>query len=193
MATLADRITDLAAAVRNKLNSMTTAINGKEAAISAGTTAQYWRGDKSWQTLNKSAVGLANVDNTADSAKPVSTAQQMALNAKLDSTAYIKGISGYCAGKPLDGETVLAGIAPYALTLSGANSSAKAGVVATASTVFTINKNGTQIGTITFAASGDTGTISITSTSVAAGDLITIVGPATADTSLSNIAFLLRA
>lgn len=47
-------------------------ISGKEPSISPGTTAQYWRGDKSWQTLNKSAVGLSNVDNTADVNKPVS-------------------------------------------------------------------------------------------------------------------------
>lgn len=38
---------------------------GLEPTISAGTTSQYWRGDKSWQTLNKSAVGLSNVENTA--------------------------------------------------------------------------------------------------------------------------------
>jgi hypothetical protein len=37
----------------------------KEPTITAGTTAQYWRGDKSWQTLDKTAVGLSNVENTA--------------------------------------------------------------------------------------------------------------------------------
>ena len=35
-----------------------------EPVISSGTTGQYWRGDKSWQTLDKTAVGLANVENT---------------------------------------------------------------------------------------------------------------------------------
>lgn len=30
--------------------------NGKENAITAGTTSQYWRGDKTWQTLNAGAV-----------------------------------------------------------------------------------------------------------------------------------------
>jgi hypothetical protein len=30
--------------------------NSKEPAITAGTTAQYWRGDKTWQTLNTSVV-----------------------------------------------------------------------------------------------------------------------------------------
>lgn len=36
--------------------------------------------------LAKADVGLANVDNTADSAKPISTAQQMALDAKAATT-----------------------------------------------------------------------------------------------------------
>lgn len=59
-----------------------TALNAKENAVAVGTIAQYYRGDKTWQTLDKSAVGLANADNTSDVNKPVSTAQQTALNAK---------------------------------------------------------------------------------------------------------------
>lgn len=43
----------------------TTALAGKEPTISAGTTSQYRRGDKSWQTLDKAAVGLSNVQNLA--------------------------------------------------------------------------------------------------------------------------------
>ena len=57
-------------------------IKAREGSITAGTTSQYWRGDKSWQTLDKNAVGLGNVDNTSDAHKPVSTAQQTALNLK---------------------------------------------------------------------------------------------------------------
>lgn len=47
-------------------------------------------------TLTKSDVGLANVDNTADSAKPVSTAQQTALNLKanLASPTFTGTVSG---------------------------------------------------------------------------------------------------
>lgn len=59
-----------------------TALNAKENTITAGTTAQYWRGDKTWQTLNSTAVGLGSVNNTSDAAKPVSTAQQAALDLK---------------------------------------------------------------------------------------------------------------
>lgn len=60
------------------------ALDGKEPTISAGTTAKYWRGDKTWQDLNKAAVGLGSADNTSDANKPVSTAQQAALDAKAD-------------------------------------------------------------------------------------------------------------
>jgi hypothetical protein len=46
--------------------------------------------------LTKSDVGLGNVDNTADTAKPVSTAQQTALNLKEDKSA--KGaVNGYAS------------------------------------------------------------------------------------------------
>jgi hypothetical protein len=50
--------------------------------ITAGTTSQYYRGDKVMATLDKSAVGLSNVDNTSDVNKPVSISTQSALNAK---------------------------------------------------------------------------------------------------------------
>lgn len=46
--------------VQDALNELDTE---KQALISAGTTSQYYRGDKSWQTLDKSAVGLGNVEN----------------------------------------------------------------------------------------------------------------------------------
>jgi hypothetical protein len=54
----------------------------KENIINNGTTSQYYRGDKTFQTLDKTAVGLSNVDNTSDANKPISSAIQTALNAK---------------------------------------------------------------------------------------------------------------
>lgn len=78
-----------------------TAIDGKEATISAGTTAQYWRGDKSWQTLDKAAVGLTNVDNTSDANKPVSTATQTALDGKVDDTLSVSGADSITGGGAL--------------------------------------------------------------------------------------------
>lgn len=61
--------------------------------IASGTASQYYRGDKTWATLDKAAVGLPNVDNTADIDKPVSTAQALADTAILDaSKIYTEGL-----------------------------------------------------------------------------------------------------
>ncbi len=68
---------------------LTTALALKENVITAGTTAQYWRGDKTWQTLNKAAVGLGNVDNTPDADKPISTAVAAALLLKANDNAVV--------------------------------------------------------------------------------------------------------
>jgi hypothetical protein len=66
-----------------------------EPTITAGTTGDYYRGDKTFQTLDKTAVGLANVDNTSDANKPISTDTQTALNAKQDTlTLTTTGTSG---------------------------------------------------------------------------------------------------
>lgn len=73
---LAKKLTDAEAA------SLQAQIDDKEPTITAGSASQYWRGDKTFQTLDKAAVGLGNVDNTSDADKPVSTATQTALNTK---------------------------------------------------------------------------------------------------------------
>ena len=47
---------------------LTTSLAGKEPSITAGTNGQYYRGDKTFQTLDKAAVGLplvVNIDATA--------------------------------------------------------------------------------------------------------------------------------
>lgn len=53
-------------------------------ALVSGATAN----SAAWTQLTKAHVGLANVDNTSDANKPVSTAQQIALNLKADASAF---------------------------------------------------------------------------------------------------------
>lgn len=100
----------------------------KEPTITAGTTSQYWRGDKSWQTLDKTAVGLSNVDNTSDANKPISTATQTALNAKLTNQILIFGFATNIAASTIlwpvlglsgnSNESAGAIIVPHAMTLA---------------------------------------------------------------------------
>jgi hypothetical protein len=49
-------VSGTAAIAQSKIAGLTTDLAAKEPTIAAGTTAQYWRGDKSWQTLNTSIV-----------------------------------------------------------------------------------------------------------------------------------------
>jgi len=74
----------------------------REPFITAGTTAQYRRGDKTWQALDKAAVGLGNVDNTSDANKPVSTAQAAA-----DALRVLK------SGDTMTGNLTISKSAPY--------------------------------------------------------------------------------
>lgn len=51
---LASQVTALSTRVATECKNLWAAVNGKEPAVAAGTTAQYRRGDKTWQTLNDS-------------------------------------------------------------------------------------------------------------------------------------------
>ena len=70
----------------SNIQGLQTALDAKEPTLIPGTSAQYYRGDKTWQVLDKAAVGLSGVDNTSDANKPVSTAQAAAITTKLDKT-----------------------------------------------------------------------------------------------------------
>jgi hypothetical protein len=73
--------------------------------------------------------------------------------------------------------------------LSG--SYAKASVAATASTTFTMYKNGFSVATIVFGAGSAVGTFSSSGVSYAAGDVLSVQAPATADATLANVGIVL--
>jgi hypothetical protein len=94
----------------------------KENLIAPGTTTQYWRGDKTWQTLNKSDVGLGNVDNTSDLSKPISTATQAALNLKYDASnpaGYITAASAPV--QSVNGKTGVVVVTKFDVSLGNVN------------------------------------------------------------------------
>jgi hypothetical protein len=78
----------------------------------------------------------------------------------------------------------------FAVNLAG--SIANAGTAATASVSITIAKNGTSIGSLTFAAGATSGAFSVAAaTNFAIGDLLTLVGPGAADATLADISVTL--
>ena len=73
----------------------------KEPVVTLGTVSQYYRGDKTFQILDKTSVGLNNVDNISDVNKPISNATQTALNLKTNNTRLISTVSPLAGGGDL--------------------------------------------------------------------------------------------
>jgi len=79
-----------------------------------------------------------------------------------------------------------------AFPIALAGSYASAGIAATAETIVSTNKNGAAFGTCTFAIAGTTCTFASTVGALfSAGDVLTVVGPGSADATLADIAITL--
>jgi hypothetical protein len=106
--------------------------------------------------------------------------------------AFSAMVSGSFSGKPSANLVLQRYVfaAPATLPAGLSGSQGTAGTAATATTVFVIQKNGVNIGTMSFAASAAAATFSMSSaTAFNAGDLFTIVAPAIPDATLENIAW----
>lgn len=101
----------------------------------------------------------------------------------------------FVAGKPAASATVLFVKAGRAFNIPAnlAGAQAKAKTAATAASTVTLYKNGSSFATISFAAGASTATLSGTATSFAIGDELTVVAPATQDSTLADIALTLLA
>jgi hypothetical protein len=105
-------------------------------------------------------------------------------------TTYDIGV--FFPGQYLANQTVL--LLPFERTVQfSANFSpsvAACGVNPTASAVFTINKNGTQVATVTFS-TGGVATFASSGATFDAGDVLTIVGQSSPDATLANVGMTL--
>lgn len=114
--------------------------------------------------------------------------------------AFTDGIpydmAGSILGKPAANAVVLRFVAVRAFTIPAAmaGSLSKSSTAATASTVLSFQKNGSQFGTLTYAAAGTTGTFAAASaTSFAAGDVLTVVAPGTQDATFGDCEYTIVA
>jgi hypothetical protein len=158
-----------------KITNLVTDLAAKEPSLVAGASTQYYRGDKSWQVLNRTAVGLGNVDNTADANKPISTATQTALDAKVSTGVLVYNVKDYgakgdgatddtaaiqaaIAAANVNGGTVLLPAGTYMVTgisLNGVTRITIQGVGPRASTIKLMNNVNLTTGTINATTNGD--------------------------------------
>ena len=100
----------------------------------------------------------------------------------------------FIAGAPAASQIVYERIFAINITLPAGltGSLGKAGNAATASTMFNIQKNGTTVGTMVFGASATVPSFTFTSAiTFNAGDVLSVVAPATPDATLANIVLVL--
>lgn len=129
----------------------------------------------------------------------------VAVNSGATALEFIKKkykVGGFTPGTPSASQTCLAvpvdEVVTFPANFTTPTSQATLGTAATASTVFLIKKNVagtiTQIGTITFGASGTVGTFASTSgtaKTLNAGDILLIIAPASPDATAADLGFLL--
>lgn len=159
-----------------------------------GNQQLYWSGS-AWT----SAGGATTLTGLSDGPGSYSGAGGYALQVNAGATAFeFKAkpfdIGVFVAGVGINSQILLSlKVARACLFPAGASGSyAFATIAATGSTTFTFKKNGTSFATVVFAASGTTGTWTQASDATfAAGDILEIDGPATADATLANISFTL--
>lgn len=80
--------------INSSLTSLSTAFNSLANSLQnyvLKTTSVNGHGLSTNVALVKGDIGLGNVDNTSDATKPISTAQQTALNLKVDKTTTVNG------------------------------------------------------------------------------------------------------
>lgn len=141
--------------------------------------------------LGRSSAGAGAVEEITCTAAGRALLDDADASAQRATLGIRRGLAFHCAGVPLNSEVLGGGIAPYATTLSAANSSCKALAAATGPVTLVIKRNGLQVGQIDFSAGGTSGTITLTNSTVAAGDQITVHNAAVADATLGDIDGLL--
>ena len=59
--TATDSVLGALGKLQKQITDLASTVSGKESSIAAGTTAQWWRGDKTWQSLPTSSTGLPGI------------------------------------------------------------------------------------------------------------------------------------
>lgn len=132
---------------------------------------------------NKGSAGQVLTDAAGDGVLSWSTPS---------AASAVYDVSAFVSDKPGVSAVVLRFVATrglnFAAQTNGVSAYVVAGTAANAQADFVVSKNGTQFGTLRFAAAGTVATFqSWSSTNFSAGDVLTITAPSSQDSTLANI------
>ena len=183
---VAAHITDFAEAVDDRVNAL----------LVAGTDITLTYNDVGNTLTIDSTGGAGDLDDISD---VTITTPASGDRLYYNGSAWVNGrepfdICSFYPGEPTASAFLQRFIAGRAITLptSLTGSYAKAAVAATATTDFDITKNGSSVGTISFAAAATTATFTFASpVSLAVGDILAIIAPASPDATCADISITL--
>lgn len=168
------------------VTSVTSKVNGGALPASkafVGTNSSSQITDASTTYGTNSAKGIVQCDGTTISCSGGVISQMSGVRPAIMATTFV--------GVPANSQILYYVPAAIALTVpsSCATSQMKAAVAATSSTVFLVNDltTSTTLCTATFSASGTVAVFTGSGGTISPGDIIEIVGPATADATLATI------
>jgi hypothetical protein len=131
-------------------SSLTSGLAGKENTITAGTNLQYWRGDKTWQTLNTAVVPentnlyytdtRARASNSAGTGISYNSTTGTITNSAPDQTVSITGAGGNTVTGTYPNFTITGTTAKRQVTFTG-TTDASGNVTVTFSPAFTVAPN----------------------------------------------------
>lgn len=178
--TIANSTVSLTASTTNYITALK-----ESGVVYCNTTTTNWNNRSAYWRLYSVVTGTVTVTSYTD-AREIGA---MTVSTPFDAVMFFPGaptasaiVAQVVAARPLFFPGNLSGSEGYGKT------------AATASTVFDVKKNGASVGSITFAASGTVPTFLTTSgaaISLASGDRLEVVAPATPDATLANISFTL--
>lgn len=158
----------------------------------SATTSVTMAGDVSGNSATSSVDKLKGV--AVSGTAPTSGQALVYSGSAWTPTTQPYDVPTYTPDKPTNSMIMARIVVVRAFTLPAAlsGSQATAGTAATGSTTIDLQKNGVSFGTVAWSASGTTGTFtSASGATFAAGDVLRIVAPATADTTLADISITL--
>lgn len=176
------------------LGSGLTVTDGK---LTSSSTLSQLTNDAGYQTESDVTAKIQSVVGAApealDTLQEIATQLQEnelvsdALAASIRSVAY--DIATAVVNKPSANAKVLrfAVPRPFTIPANAEGSIFKSAIAATATTTFSILKNGSPVGTITFEAESSTASATMPSVDFIAGDILMVTAPPVQDLSLSDL------